>query len=107
MEYTFEDLKKKKVAELREIAAGIDHEAVQGATQMHKDHLLEAICHALDIDMHIHHVAHMKNKAKIKAKIRALKVKREKALDKKKHEDYRGIIREIHHLKRELRKAAD
>jgi hypothetical protein len=37
---TYEDLKKKTVAELREIAKGLTHDAVQGYTQMNKDHLL-------------------------------------------------------------------
>ena len=36
MAHTFEELKKKTVEELREIAAGIQHEAVQGHTQMFK-----------------------------------------------------------------------
>ena len=35
MEYTFQDLKHKKVAELREIAAGIDNEAVKGCFSIH------------------------------------------------------------------------
>ncbi len=107
MEYTFENLKKQKVADLRTIAAGIDHEAVQGATQMNKDHLLQAICTALNIDMHIHHVAHIKGKAKLKAQIKKIKAARDKALEKKKQEDYLIAIRKIHELKRELRKAAD
>jgi len=105
MEFTYEELRKKKVAELREIAAGIDE--VQGATQMNKDHLLEAICTALNIDMHVHHVAHLKGKAKMKAQIREFKKKRDKALEKKKKEDYLTYIRKIHDLKRELRKAAE
>lgn len=107
MEYTYEDLKKQKVADLRTIAAGIDHEAVQGATQMNKEHLLKAICTALNIDMHIHHVAHISNKSKLKAQIKKFKAKRDTALEKKKHEDYRIAISKIHELKRELRKAAE
>ena len=31
MSYTYEELKHKTVAQLREIAAGIEHEAVKGA----------------------------------------------------------------------------
>ena len=53
--HTYPELKKKSLAELREIAAGIQHDAVQGATQMNKDHLLAGICKALNIDMHVHH----------------------------------------------------
>jgi len=46
MAHTYEELKKKKVAELREIAKGLEHEAVKGYTQLNKDHLLKALCKA-------------------------------------------------------------
>src|SRR5439155_602050 len=49
MAYTFPELKSKPLAELREIAAGIEHEAVKGYTQLNKDHLLAALCKALII----------------------------------------------------------
>ena len=55
MAHTFPELKSKPLAELREIAAGIEHEAVKGYTQLNKDHLLAALCKALNIDMHVHH----------------------------------------------------
>jgi hypothetical protein len=35
---TYEELKKKTVAELREIAKGLHDDAVQGYTQMNKEH---------------------------------------------------------------------
>ena len=38
MAHTFPELKSKPLAELREIAAGIEHEAVKGYTQLNKDH---------------------------------------------------------------------
>ena len=41
-DYTYEELKTKTVAELREIAKGIDHEAVQAT------HLLDLPIHPLD-----------------------------------------------------------
>ncbi len=44
MQYTFDQLKGLTVAQLREIAAGIEHEAVKGYTQLNKEHLLTAIC---------------------------------------------------------------
>jgi hypothetical protein len=50
MSYTYEELKPKTVAQLREIAAGIQHEAVKGASQLNKEHLLTALCLALGID---------------------------------------------------------
>ncbi len=52
MEHTFEELHKKTVADLREIAAGIEHDALHGHTTMHKDPLLKALCTALGIEAH-------------------------------------------------------
>ena len=43
MAYTFDQLKGMTVAQLREIAAGIEHEAVKGYTQLNKEHLLTAL----------------------------------------------------------------
>jgi hypothetical protein len=81
MSMTYEELHRKTVAELREIAKGLDHEAVHGYTQMNKDHLLPAICRALGIDTHTHH--HLESgfdKAKIKARMRELRRQRENAV---------------------------
>ena len=106
MSYTHEELKKKKVAELREIAAGIEHEAVKGYTQLNKDHLLQALCTALSISTHEHHTAKITGKARIKEKIKELKSKRNEALKSQNSAELKIIFRRIHHLKRELRKAA-
>jgi 16S rRNA C967 or C1407 C5-methylase (RsmB/RsmF family) len=106
MDYTFEELKKKNVSQLREIAAGIDHAEVQGYTQMHKDHLLAALCKALGIDMFEHHVAKNAHKSEIKTKINKLKTKRDEAIAEHNHSELRNIRRQIHYLKRILRKAA-
>ena len=81
MAHTYEELKHKTIADLREIAKGIDHEAVKGYTQMNKDHLLPAICKALGIDAHEHHAAILAEKAAVKAKLRAIKVKKVAALE--------------------------
>jgi len=105
MEFTFAELKKKNVADLRKIAAGIEHEAVQGYTQLNKEHLLEAICKALNIDMHVHHEIVGIDKGKIKAEIRQLKKQRDEAIKNKKREDLHRIRRKIHKLKKTLRKA--
>ena len=43
-ELTYEQLRHKTLAELREMAKGSEHEALQGYTQMNKEHLLPAIC---------------------------------------------------------------
>ncbi|MBI2877658.1 MAG: hypothetical protein HYY20_12330 [Candidatus Tectomicrobia bacterium] len=105
MAYTFEELKKKTVYELREIAAGIEHEAVQGHTQMNKEHLLVALCSALNINTHGHHEAVGLNKSLLKAQIRDLKKKRAEALEAHDKAQSRDIRRKVHRLKRKIRKA--
>jgi DNA polymerase III alpha subunit (gram-positive type) len=106
MSYTYEELKKKTVAELREIAKGIEHEAVKGYTQLNKEHLLDAICKALEIDKFVHHRAVVSDKSTIKRQIRELKKKREEALASHNHTELKSIRLQIRHLKKKLRKAA-
>jgi DNA-binding IclR family transcriptional regulator len=106
MEHTYEELKHKTVAQLREIAAELDHAAVQGATQMNKDHLVPAICKALGIDAHEHHIAVGIDKPAIKARIKALKGERDKALEAHDHKELKKLRRQIHKLKHELRSHA-
>jgi len=101
MAHTYEELKHKTVAELREIAKGMEHEAVKGYTQMNKDHLLVAVCKALGLDMHVHHHHEAgAERTKIKAKIRTLKKKRDEILGSKSREGFG----EIHGLKHRLRR---
>ena len=105
MSYTFGELRRKNVNELREIAKGIEHEAVQGYTQLNKEHLLGAICKALNIDMHIHHKIIGIDKKRYKIQIKELKKKRDEALAEKDHTKLKSIRRQIHNLKRTLKKA--
>lgn len=104
-EYTFEELKKASVARLREIAEGIEHEAVQGYTQLNKDHLIPALCTALNIEMHAHHEVVGIDKKSIKAQIKALKGDRDAALEARDSAQLKQIRRKIHRLKRSLHKA--
>ncbi len=104
MEYTFEQLKHMTVADLREIAKGIEHEAVQGYTQLNKEHLLVAISKALGIQ-HEHHDVVGVDKASIKARIRELKKKREEALAAHDHDQLKVVRRTIHRLKRQIHRA--
>ena len=104
MEYTFEQLKHKTVVELREIAKGIEHEAVQGYTQLNKEHLLVAISKALGIQ-HEHHEVVGVDKAAIKSRIRELKKKRDEALTAHDHAQLKTVRRTIHRLKRQIHKA--
>jgi hypothetical protein len=105
MSHTFEELKHKTVVELREIAKGIEHDAVQGATQMNKDHLLKALCTALGLDGHVHHHAVGIDKAAIKAKIHALQKRRDEILASKDKKELHGVLREIHNFKKRIRRA--
>lgn len=103
-DYTFEQLKHKTVADLREIAKGIEHEAVQGYTQLNKEHLIVAIAKALGIQ-HEHHEVVGVDKAAIKAQIKELKKKREEALNAHDHGQLKVVRRTIHRLKRRIHKA--
>jgi hypothetical protein len=105
MAHTYHELKEKTVADLREIAKGIEHEAVEGATQMNKDHLLKALCTALGIDMHEHHEVVGVDKAAIKVKIRDLRKKRDEILASQDRSQLRGVLRQIHAFKRTIRRA--
>ena len=106
MSYTFEELKKKTVAELRKIAAGNESEALKGYTQLNKEHLIEALCKALSIDMFVHHKVVGLNKSQIKMQIRELKKKREVALAAHNRDELHSVRRKIRLLKKKLRKAA-
>ena len=105
MEYAYEDLKEKTVAELREIASGMEHEAVQGYTQLNKEHLLEALCKALNLDMHKHHEVVGVDKTPIKAQIKLWKTRRDEALTAHKKVEFKTALRMVHKLKRKLHKA--
>jgi rubrerythrin len=104
MGMTIEELKHKTVADLRELAKGVEHDAVKGYTQMNKDHLIAALAKALAIQ-HTHHDVIGVDKAGIKARIRDLKIKRAAALEAHNHEELKTVRRTIHRLKRQIHKA--
>ncbi len=104
MAYTFPELKHKTLAELKEIAAGVEP-AVQGYTQMNKDHLLEAICKALNIDMHAHREVKGIDKGAVKAKIREWQKKRDEAKAAGNRANLKVALDHIHHFKHQLRKS--
>ena len=105
MSHDFHELKHMKVSDLREIAKGLDHEAVQGYTQLNKEHLLQALCTALGIETHEHHEVKGVDKHEIKVQIRELKVKRDAALEVHDHAELKTVRRQIHRLKRTLHRA--
>jgi hypothetical protein len=103
MPYTYEQLKEKTVQELREIAKEVKHDAVQGASQMNKEHLLPALCKALGVEMHEHHEVHGIDKAAIKTQMRELRKTRDLALEQHDAERLKSVRRQIHRLNRQIR----
>src|SRR5437899_7032075 len=104
MAYTYDELKGKTIAELREIAKTVEnHDAVQGYSQMNKEHLLPALCKALGIEAHGHHAASGIDKPAIKAKMRELKKQRTAALESHNRDELKSGRREVHHLNRQIR----
>jgi hypothetical protein len=103
-ELTYEQLRHKTLAELRDMAQGSEHEAVQGYTQMNKEHLVVALAKALGIQ-HEHHSVVGIDKSTIKARIRELKTKRAEAISAHDHAQLKVVRRTIHRLKRRIHKA--
>src|SRR5690349_22540973 len=97
MELTYEQLRHKNLAELRDMAKGIEHEAVQGYTQLNKEHLVVALAKALGIQ-HEHHSAVGIDKATIKSRIRELKTQREAALEAHYNAQLKVLRRMIHRM---------
>ena len=105
MAHTYDELHNMTIAQLREVAAGIEHEAVEGYTQLHKEQLLPAMCKALGIEAHAHHDVIGVDKAAIKVRIRALKGDRAAALEAGDHVQLKRVRRKMHRLKRKIRRA--
>jgi DNA-binding IclR family transcriptional regulator len=103
MAYTYHELKEKTIQELRDIAKGVEHDAVKGFSQMNKEHLLPALCKALGIDTHEHHAVVGIDKPAIKAKMRELKKQRVQALEAHDGDALKNIRRQIHRLNRQIR----
>jgi hypothetical protein len=108
MAHSYEELKKKTIEDLREIAKGLESDVLKGYTQMNKEHLLPAICHALGIEVHRHphHEAVGVDKAKLKARMHAIRAEKQKALEARDHAKIKALRREYHHLNRRIRAAS-
>jgi hypothetical protein len=104
-QHSYDELHHASVDRLREIAEGLEHEAVQGYTQMNKDHLLAALCTALNLDMHAHHEVVGLDKRAVKDQIKQLKVQRDAAIQARDHAQLKEVRRKIHRCKRELHRA--
>jgi len=107
MAHTYEELKKKTVEDLREIAKGLGEDAVKGYTQMNKEppapHPVQGPRDRIPqapaprgggID-----------KAKLKARMHQLRADKQKALEAGDAAKLKAIRREYHHLNRKIRAA--
>ena len=103
MAHTYHELKEKTLQELRDLAGTVTHDAVKGASQMNKDHLLPALCKALGIDTHEHTVVVGIDKPAIKAKMHQLKKQLESAVDAHDADALKSIRRQLHHLNHQIR----
>ena len=106
MDHTFKELSSKNVSQLREIAEGMDHEAVRGYKTMRQEKLVVALCSALGIEARAERKVVGINRSEIKGQIKKLKVKREKALQDHNHKELKLVRRKMRGLKRQIRKAA-
>jgi hypothetical protein len=103
MTMTYEQLKAMTIGELRDIARGQTHEAVQGYSQMNKEHLLPALCKALGVDTREHHQVVGIDKAAIKARMRELKKERDAALEAHDSKRLHAVRDQLHRLNHQLR----
>ena len=105
MTHTYDELHGMTVAQLRDVAKETGDESLSGYSTMHKEELLIALCNALGVEAHVHHEVVGVDKAAIKGQIRALKTEREQALSSGDKQELKKVRRQIHRLKRTLRRA--
>jgi hypothetical protein len=95
------DLEKMTVTKLREEAAKF--EDVKGTSGMKKDQLIDILCQKLDIHRPTKKVVGI-DKAGLKARMRALKAKREQAAAEHDHEALKDIRARIKVYRRSIRR---
>ncbi len=103
MSHTFEDLARKKVAELRTIAKDLEHDALQGFAQMQRSDLMKSLCAALGIEARADHPAVKLDRRAIKQQIAELRSQRDAALEAHDAVALKRTRRKMHRLKRKLR----
>ncbi|HOX25514.1 MAG TPA: hypothetical protein PLL30_11915 [Candidatus Krumholzibacteria bacterium] len=99
------ELNKHRVADLREMMKQHRPE-VQGVMSMKKEQIVQLLAETLGIEPP-HKVVEGIDKTAVKAKIRAHKDLRQKALEAGNHAQLRAERRKIHRLKRGLRRSMD
>ena len=104
----YHELEKMTVAKLREMAK--EYPELTGATAMKKEDLISTIAEKLGIETvesgKAAAVAGGADRTDIKAQIRELKKQRAEALKDKSREQLRVTRKQLHRLRRKLRKAA-
>ena len=100
-----EEADGRRVTRARRITPAF--EAVQGYTQLNKEHLLPALCKALGIEAHEHHAAVAAEKGfAIEAQMRELRAAAEKARNAGDYETLHRLRRQHHSLNHSLRTSA-
>jgi hypothetical protein len=105
MAYSYDELHKKTVAQLRQIAKAEDSEALRGYSTMHKAELLHALCQVFGLEEHVHHEVVGVDKGKIRATIRELKKQRDAAMEAHDSAQLKHVRKRIKRLKRKIRRA--
>jgi DUF438 domain-containing protein len=98
----YHELEKTTVGNLREMAK--EYPDVEGTSGMNKEQLIELLAQKLGIEKP-HKVVVGIDKSEIKTTIKALKKVRDEALAEKDHKKLKTTRRELHRLRRKLRRA--
>ncbi len=101
---TYHELEKTKATRLREMLKEVDPE-FKGASGLKKDQLVEVLADKLGVQRP-HKVVAASDKGAIKARIRELKQAKAAAVAARDRAELRRLRRELHGLRRRLRRAA-
>lgn len=105
-EYTWDELHKKPVTQLRKIAEELgDRDELHGYLTMHKHELLPVLCKIMGIETHAHHEVVGIDKTRLKMQIRDLKTRRDEAMAAGDTKTLLDARHKIKRLKRKLRRA--
>jgi len=106
MEY--KELHRKNVAELREIAK-TQFPDIEGTSAMHKEKLLDVLCHRMGIDRHAHHAPVVAGVSlpELKKQVRALKAQKSQLQGPADRKARAKARKQIHRLKHKMRRLVE